>query len=54
MNIELDRIEYIIVKNEEDKENLYPILNKLSLARGVKYEKLISAIITCKQIRKDF
>ena len=54
MNIELDRIEYIIVKNEEDKEDLYPILNKLSSAKGVKYEKLISAIITCKQIRKDF
>jgi hypothetical protein len=54
MNIELDRIEYIIINKEEEKEKLYPILKKLATERKVSYEKLVSSIITCNQIRKDF
>ncbi len=54
MNLDLHEVEYIIVSKEEEKEKLYPILRKLSLKHKVKYENLVSAIITCSQIRKDF
>ena len=54
MPLEIDRIEYLIVRNNENKENLYKVLKKLSIDRNVSYEKLISSIITCTQIRKDF
>jgi len=54
MPLELGKIDYIIVKNDLEKRNLYPILRQLSDERGIKYEDLISSIITCTQIRRDF
>lgn len=50
----LDAIEYIIVNNQENKEELYKVLKKLSDKHNVSYEGLISSILTCNQIRKDF
>ena len=54
MHIELDRIEYIIINKEEEKDKLYPILKKISKEKVISYKKLVSSIITCDQIRKDF
>jgi hypothetical protein len=54
LKIELNRIEYIIIKKEDEKDKLYPILKKLSKHNSISYEKLVSSIITCNQIRKDF
>jgi hypothetical protein len=54
MPIDLSKIEYIIVDKEENKIKLYKVLDKLSKKSGVRYENLVSSIITCTQIRKDF
>lgn len=55
MPLKLETIEYIIVNNEENKTRLYEVLRDLSDNNSrVSYEKLISSILTCNQIRKDF
>jgi hypothetical protein len=54
MALDLNAIEYIIVRDEEEKEKLYPKLRELSKKRKVEYEKLVSSILTSNQIIKDF
>jgi hypothetical protein len=55
MPLKLNTIEYIIVDNEESKIRLYEVLKSLAGDdKSVTYEDLISSILTCKQIRKDF
>ncbi|MDR3666414.1 MAG: abortive infection system antitoxin AbiGi family protein [Ignavibacteriaceae bacterium] len=54
MPIPLQSIEYIIVRNDKDKTNLYPFLKSLAEKNEFCYESLVSSIITAKQIRRDF
>ena len=55
MPLKLDTIEYIIVDNDENKKELYKVLKNLSKKdKSVTYEDLVSSILTCSQIRKDF
>lgn len=55
MPLKLNTIEYIIVENEENKKELYKVLKNLSKKdKSVSYEGLVSSILTCSQIRKDF
>lgn len=55
MPFSLETIEYIIINNQENKEKLYPVLRELvNKNKSVSYEGLISCILTCDQIIKDF
>ena len=54
MPLSLDKIEYIIVENLENKKDIFQILKSLSKKRNVNYENLISSVLTTSQIRKDF
>jgi len=52
--LDLNMVEYIIIKNEGDFEILLDKLKTIAALKGVKYESLISKIITAKKIRRDF
>ena len=54
MKLDLKQVEYIIIEKEDDFEQLLKELRELSEAKEVKFEKLISKIITAKQIERDF
>jgi hypothetical protein len=54
MAISAHTIEYIIVSEEHEKEQLYPILKELAIKENISYESLVSTLLTCKQIRNDF
>lgn len=54
MPLHPNEIEYIIIEHEADLEQLLPVLKKLSSKNGVRYETLVSKIITAKQIERDF
>lgn len=54
LKLDLNEIEYIIIEKEDDFEKMLTELKKISKKNNVKYEKLISRIITARQIEKDF
>ena len=54
MKLDLNEIEYIIIEKDDDFERMLKELKALSNNRHIRYEKLISKIITAKQIEKDF
>ena len=54
MPLDLNEIEYIIIEHERDFEALLLVLDELSKRAGVPYERLISKVITAKQIERDF
>jgi len=54
MELDLNVVEYIIIQSEKDFIKILDELKKLSEERGIKYETLISKIITASQIEKDF
>ncbi len=54
MALDFDKISYIIVSTSVEKENLFPVLKKIANKKKIKYEKLVSLILTSSQIRRDF
>lgn len=52
--IDNNEIEYIIIKNSKDVDKLLKALKKISNLTNVKYEQLVTKIITARQIEKDF
>ncbi len=54
MKLDLNQIEYIIIEKEDDFEQMLKELKTISQNKNIKYERLISKIITAKQIEKDF
>lgn len=53
MKLDLSAIEYIIIDNEKEFDKIIPVLKDLSNEK-VRYEFLLSKIMTSKQIEKDF
>ena len=53
IKLDLSAIEYIIIDNEREFDNIIPVLKKLSNEK-VSYELLLSKIMTSKQIERDF
>lgn len=54
MELDLNQVEYIIIQKDSDFE---PLLNELKIIcneKGVRYETMISKILTAKQIERDF
>jgi len=54
MPLDLNEIEYIIIKNETEFDKMLEKLEQLSKTKGIRYETLISKLITAKQIERDF
>ena len=52
--LDLMEIEYIIIEDESDFEIIIPELRRISEQKEIKFETLISKILTAKQIKKDF
>ncbi|WP_370391073.1 abortive infection system antitoxin AbiGi family protein [uncultured Winogradskyella sp.] len=54
MNLELDKIEYIIIAKDIDFEPLLEALKEICEAAEMRFETMISKILTAKQIERDF
>lgn len=54
MKLELESIEYIIVAADSDMKTLLIELEKIATKSKYNYTKLVSRIITAKQIERDF
>ncbi len=54
MKLDISKIEYLIVNNNDEKRDLYQIIKGITKNTDVLYENLISSILTIRQIRNDF
>jgi len=54
MPIDLEEVEYIIIENGTFFDKILDALKKLSITHSIKYEILVSKLITAKSIEKDF
>ena len=54
MKLDLNMVEYIIIKNESDFDRILKELKRICNDKKVRYESMIAKIITAKQIERDF
>jgi hypothetical protein len=54
MKIELDKVEYIIIEKDIDFEPLLETLKSICEESKMRFETMISKILTAKQIERDF
>ena len=54
MELDLNTVEYIIIENEKDFERMLEELKIISEKGKIRYETLVSKIMTSKQIERDF
>jgi hypothetical protein len=54
MKLDLTQVEYIIIENENDFERMLKELKTICKDKNVRYESMITKIITSKQIERDF
>lgn len=54
MPLDLQEIEYIIVKDDEDLAAFFASLEELTKGRKSLNNHLLSKVLTAKQIKKDF
>jgi hypothetical protein len=54
MKLDLSQVEYIIIEKEADIEFMLGKLKELAKNNKIKYESLVSKLITSKQIEQDF
>lgn len=54
MKLDLNQVEYIIIEKERDFDRILKELIPLCEERHIRYESLVSKVITARQIERDF